>query len=49
MKDACTSDSFAFSPTWKMNTEADVNNIPTSLKPEGMVIQAGLYIGIFDF
>lgn len=42
--------SFAFSPTWKLNnSDSEIKNVPTSLKPEGMVLQVGLYVGIFDF
>ena len=42
--------SFAFSPTWRLNnSDSEIKNVPTSLKPEGMVMQVGLYVGIFDF
>ena len=42
--------SFAFSPNWKLNnSDAEIKNVPTSLKPEGVVAQVGLYVGIFDF
>ncbi len=41
--------SFSFSPSWEINGESVVNNVPTTLKPEGMVVQAGIYLGIFDF
>jgi hypothetical protein len=40
---------FSFSPDWKLNRESKIKNMPTDIKPDGMSIDIGLSIGIFDF
>lgn len=40
---------FPFSPDWKYNNYSTLNNVPKELKPQGFLVSAGLYLGIFDF
>ena len=41
--------SFAFSPTWKFNSDGELSNMPSNIKPEGLNILFGIYFGFFDF
>ncbi|MGQ9818329.1 MAG: hypothetical protein ACUVQ1_00145 [Candidatus Kapaibacteriales bacterium] len=40
---------FAFLPDWKGNQIAKVDNVPSKIKPNGLQIKIGLFIGLFNY
>lgn len=41
--------SFAFSKKWKYNRVSTLDNVPTSLNTNGLKIQFGLFLGLFNY
>lgn len=41
--------SFTFLPDWKGNQIAKVDNVPSTLKPDGLQVKFGLFVGLFNY
>jgi len=41
--------SLSFSPTWKYNTNATLNNVPSGINSSGLTLQLGVFVGLFNF
>ncbi|MCX7879623.1 MAG: hypothetical protein N2517_03085 [Ignavibacteria bacterium] len=41
--------SFSFSPKWSLNGVSEIKNVPSSIKPEGFLLNFGVFIGLFNY
>jgi len=41
--------SFSFSPDWKFNGTGTLNNVPKGINANGLTLQFGVFIGIFNY
>lgn len=40
---------FGFAGKWKVNNVSEVTNVPSSLKPNGLAINFGIFVGLFNY
>lgn len=40
---------FSFGPKWKLNDVVEVSNVPSNIKPNGFVLNFGIFAGLFNY
>ncbi len=39
----------SFGPKWKLNDVLEVSNVPSNIKPSGLVLNFGIFVGLFNY